>query len=95
MRAVIQKLDLNLPYCDAKSAQEILFVFRPPSKELLHVGDIIELDALALDASQEILNVSTGEKFAVKIYKNDVHDLRLPSGHGKSRFPSRERLLEK
>jgi hypothetical protein len=95
MRAVIQKLNLNLPYCDAKTAHDILFVFRPPTKELVHVGDIIELDAHTLDAPQEILNVSTGEKFAIEIHKNDVHDLRLPSGHGKSRFPSRERLLEK
>jgi hypothetical protein len=94
MRATIQKLNANLPYCDAKTAQDILFVFIPPSPDLLHLGDVIEFEPQYFDAPQVVLNVSTGKKFTVELHKNDVHDLRLPNGHGKSRFPSQERFLE-
>jgi hypothetical protein len=92
MRATIQKLNMSLPYCDARTAHDILFIFRPPTTGLLHVGDIIELDPDVLDAPQKALHVATGERFPIEIHKNDVHDLRLPSGHGTSRFPSPERL---
>jgi hypothetical protein len=94
MRATIQKLNLNLPYCDAKTAHDILFVFQPPATGLLHIGDAIELNPHILDAPQTALHVSTGEKFTIEIRKNNVHDLKLPSGHGSSRFPSPERLCE-
>lgn len=92
MRATIQKLNMGLPYCDARTANDILFVFRPPASGLLHVGDIIELDPHILDAPQTAFHMPTGENFSIEIHKHDVHDLRLPSGHGKSRFPTPERL---
>jgi hypothetical protein len=92
MRATIQKLDMSLPYCDAKTEHDILFVFRPPTSDLLHVGDVIELDPHVLDSPQPALHTPTGERFTITIYKQDVHDLRLPGGHGTSRFPKPERL---
>src|ERR1700690_2746834 len=92
MRATIQKLNMSLPYCDARTAHDILFVFRPPASGLLHVGDVIELDAHILDAPQTALHVPTGESFSIEIHKHDVHDLRLRSGQGTSRFPQQEGL---
>jgi hypothetical protein len=94
VRATIQKLNLSLPYCDARTANDILFVFQPPTTRLLHIGDVIEFDAHILDAPQKALHIPSGEKFTIEIHRNDVHDLRLPSGHGTSRFPSPERLCE-
>ena len=94
MRAVIQKLNWNLPYCDAKTAHDILFVFRPPTNGLLHVGDPIEINQNILDTEQTAMHIPTGEKFKIEIRKNDVHDLRLPCKHGSSRFPSPERFCE-
>ena len=92
MRATIQKLNMSLPYCDARTAHDILFVFWPPTSGLLHVGDVIELDPHVLDAPQTVLHIPTGESFVIVIHKNDVHDLRLPAGNGTSRFPTQERL---
>jgi hypothetical protein len=94
MRATIQKLNTSLPYCDAKTEHDILFVFTPPTSCLLQVGDVILLDPHVLDAPQAAVNVPTGEKFTITIHKQDVHDLRSPSGHGKSRFPKPERLYD-
>jgi hypothetical protein len=94
MRATIQKLNMSLPYCDARTDHDILFVFRPPASGLLHVGDAIELDPRILGAPQTALHVPSGERFSIEIHSNDVHDLRLPAAHGASRFPSPERLYD-
>lgn len=92
MRATIQKLNMRLPYCDARTAHDILFIFRPPASSLLHVGDVIEFDPHILDAPQTALHVPSGENFSIELHKHDVHDLRLSAGHGASRFPTPERL---
>ena len=84
MRATIQKLNMALPYCDARSESDILFVFRPP-RTGLHLGDIIEAD-------QTARNISTGEMFTIHLRERDIHDLQLPAVHGSSRFPSPERF---
>ena len=94
MRATVQKLNLTLPYCDAKTATDILVVFRPPASPLLHVGDVLDVDLLQLDTQQTIRNVSRGSSFSAVIHSHDIHDLRLPGGHGTSRLPSVERRLE-
>ena len=91
MRATIQKLNMALPYCDARSDNEILFVFRPPVTGL-HPGDVIEFDHHILEAPQMAQNISTGDTFTIHLREQDVHDLRLPAAHGSSRFPSPERF---
>lgn len=91
MRATIQKLNMTLPYCDARSASDILFVFRPPSAGL-HLGDVIEFDHTVLEESQTARNVTTGEAFLIHLRERDIHDLRLAAAHGSSRFPSPERF---
>jgi len=94
MQATIQKLNLSLPYCDAKTATDILVVFRPPTTPPLQLGDIIDVDLFQLDAEQMIYNVSRGFSFRAIIKSNDIHDLRMPGGHGTSRFPTVERRSE-
>ena len=91
MRATIQKLNMALPYCDARSDTDILFVFRPPATGL-NLGDAIEFDHGILEAEQIAQNISTGERFTIHLRERDIHDLRLPAAHGSSRFPSPERF---
>jgi hypothetical protein len=78
--------------CDAVTANEILFVFKLPAGDLLQVEDIIEFDAQVLEIPQMALHVQSGQKFPITLRRGDIHDLRLPGGHGTSRFPSPERL---
>ncbi len=93
MRATIQKLNMSLPYADAKSSSDILFVFRPPVSGL-HLGDVIEFDHQVLERPQTVRNLSTGGSFEAQFRERDIHDLRLPAAHGSSRFPSPERFNE-
>ena len=88
MRATIQKLNMTLPYCDARSDSGILFVFRPPASGL-HVGDVIEFDHTVIESPQAARNISTGQEFTIHLRERDIHDLRLPAAHGSSRFPSK------
>ena len=94
MHAIIQQLDENLPYCDAKTATDILVVFRPPASPALRLGDVLDVDLFQLDREQTIHNVSHGFSFPAVIKSNDIHDLRMPGGHGTSRFPSVARRSE-
>jgi hypothetical protein len=91
MRATIQKLNMTLPSCEARSDNDILFAFRPPAAGL-HVGDIIEFDHTTIEASQAARNITTGETFQLHLRERDIHDLRLPTEHGSSRFPTPERF---
>ncbi|MDL5048084.1 hypothetical protein QQ054_18880 [Oscillatoria amoena NRMC-F 0135] len=93
MHATIQKLNVTLSYCDARSASDILFVFRPPATGL-HLGDIIEFDHTIINASQAARNLTTGGTFPIHLRTRDIHDLRLPAAHGSSRFPSAARFNE-
>lgn len=91
MRATIQKLNMALPYCDARSDSDILFVFRPPATGL-HLGDIIEFDHTILETDQMARNITTAGTFQIHLRERNIHDLRLPAAHGSSRFPSLERF---
>jgi len=91
MRATIQTLNMTLPYCDARSDNDILFVFRPPATGL-HPGDVVEFDHTITEAFQTARNITTGEAFQILLRARDIHDLRLPVAHGSSRFPSSERF---
>ena len=50
MRATIQKLNMALPYCDARSDSDILFVFRPPATGL-HLSDVLEFDQTVIESA--------------------------------------------
>jgi hypothetical protein len=44
MKAVIQKLNVGLSYCDAETENDILVVFRLPADSHFHVGDVLDVD---------------------------------------------------
>jgi hypothetical protein len=94
MHANVQKLNPSLPYCDAKTATDILVVFHPPASPSLHIGDVLEVDLFRLDCEQTVHNVSRGFSFPAVVKSNNVHDLKMRGGHGTSRFPSVERRSE-
>ncbi len=79
MRATIQKLNITLPYCDARSDSDILFVFRPPTTGL-HLGDVVEFDHSIIEASQTARNVTTGETFEIHLREARYSRLAAASG---------------
>ena len=97
MQAKVQVINPNLTYSDrvyyeALTSDEILFVFSLPKPIFLKLNDVLEIDQFNLDKPQTIKNLTSGHDFQIVIKSNDVHDLRLPGGHGTSRFPAVERL---
>jgi len=94
MKATVIALNAALPTCSARTKSDILIVFRPPSGAQVDIDDILEFDLLALDQVQCVQNLTKRLDIAVEVRSHDIHDLRLPSGHGTSRFPSNERRKE-
>ena len=79
--------------CRVQLANDILVVFTEPADTPLALGDSLWFDNLRLDATVLVRNLTRRSTFEVYVASHDVHDLRLPSGHGTSRTPSLERLL--
>ena len=92
MLVTVQALIAEGTSCSARSENDILFVFPVPSGGALRLGHVIELDPLSLNEPQVARNLTTQQQFNIVLKDNNVHDLRLPSGHGTNRTPSRERL---
>jgi hypothetical protein len=88
MKATIIKLNFNLPTAQAVTANSIAVAFSPPGGVQLTLSDELEIDLERLDVEQDVINLTTGQTFVLKIPPNNVHDLNLPMAHGKSRFPS-------
>jgi hypothetical protein len=93
MKATVVKLNLHLPTAQAATSNDIAIEFHPPVDGSISLSDELELDLEVLDAEQGALNLTTGQRVRLNIKKHDVHDLRLPGGHGTSRFPSLARRL--
>ena len=74
-----------------RTTTDILIVFRPPVNAQVDIGDVLQVDLEALDQIQEAQNLTKNTRLAVELRSHDVHDLRLPSGHGAARFPTDER----
>jgi len=92
MLATVQALRVGGQSCEARSGNDILFVFPVPSGANLHLGDVIELNPFALNQPQIARNVTTEQSIQILLSDNNVHDLRLSSAHGTSRTPSSQRL---
>jgi hypothetical protein len=88
----VQSIRASGTFCEARSDNDILFVFPMPPGADIRLGHLLELDPTKINSSQTIRNVTTGQEFSVVLKDNDVHDLRLPMAHGSSRFPSKDRL---
>ena len=91
MKASVVKLNLYLPTCEARTRNDIIISFCPPVDGSIKLSDELELDLERLDIEQNVLNLRTGQTIRLKVEKQNVHDLRLPGGHGTSRFPALDR----
>jgi len=91
MIAKVVKLNKSLPVCEAATENDILVVFKPPTANSINLSDILDIDLDKLDISQTAKNLTQKDSIELFIKSNDVHDLRLPSGHGTSRFPDSKR----
>jgi hypothetical protein len=75
---------------EARTENQLLLVFQCPGGRELRLGDVLIFDALVPDQEVAVRSSGGGDSFAVRI--SDIHDLRLPAGHGSSRQPSPSRL---
>jgi hypothetical protein len=92
MKAIIKSRNAHGSY-SARTANEILLVFVVDGKEILKVGDEIEVDLPNLLAAQQIERSSDGLIMRIRINEMNIHDLDVPGKKRESlRTPSRERL---
>jgi hypothetical protein len=91
MVATVLKLTLNR-VCEARTANDILFVFPVPTGVILKPADRLDLGEPVLAGVLHVVNLTRGGAFESTIKENDVHDLRVPVRHGSSRTPTIERL---
>ena len=94
MKATVIKLNTSLPTCSARTKNDLLVVFRPPANALIDLDDVLDFDLQTLDQVQSVENLTKRQRIDLEVRSNDLHDLRLPSSHGTSRFPSDERRNE-
>ena len=94
MRAVITSFNLALGSYQARTDNEIAIVFSIADGTRLKLNDELDVNLPSLVCSQELVCKRTGQVVAVKLRDIDLHDLRLPSGHGTTRIPSEGRLSE-
>jgi hypothetical protein len=91
MKATVVKLNLYLPSCEARTRNEIIIAFRPPVDGPIRLSDELEFDLERIDAEQDVINFRTGQTIRLKVERQNVHDVKLPGGHGTSRFPALDR----
>lgn len=92
MRAVISSFNLSLNNWQARTDSDIALSFCILDGTRLRLNEELEVDLPNLLASQKLVRRSTGASIAVRLRDIDLHDLRLPSGHGSARTPSSARL---
>ena len=71
----------------AAARNGVAIAFSEPSEIVLHLSDVIDVDLEQIGVDQRVVNLTTGQAFTLNIPENDVHDMRLPGGHGSKRFP--------
>jgi hypothetical protein len=94
VRAVITSFNLALGSYQARTDNEIAIAFSIADGSRLKLNDELDVNLSSLVRSQELFCKRTGQVVAVKLRDIDLHDLRLPSGHGTTRIPSESRLSE-
>ena len=92
MRAIVIRFNRGIGNCQARTDNDIAIAFAIRDGTVLKLGDVLEVDLQGVVARQRLLRASDGKVIAGKLGAQDLHDLRLPSGHGTDRSPSPERL---
>ena len=92
MRAIVSSFNLSLNNWQARTDNDIAVSFSILDGTRLKLNEELEVDLPTLLATQSLVRKSTGASVAVRLREYDLHDLRLPSGHGTSRTPTAARL---
>jgi hypothetical protein len=88
MKAEIVRFTGDGRVCEARTENRLLVVFTCPVRPTLQVGDTLVFGELAIDRDIAVRDPQ-GTEFMIRA---EIHDLRLPIGHGTSRTPSEARL---
>lgn len=92
MRAIITSFNRGIGNYKACTDNDIALSFSIRDGQHLALHEHVEVDLPNLVALQSIVRVSDGRSVSIKLGAHDIHDLRLPSGHGTNRSPSPARL---
>ena len=94
MRAIVSSFNLSLNAWQARTDNDIALAFSILDGTRLKLNEELEVDLPKLLTTQTLVRASTGAAVAIRMRENDLHDLRLPSGHGTSRTPTIARLSD-
>ena len=94
MRAVVTSFNRSLNNWQVRTESDIAVSFSIEDGSTLRLNEELEVDLPRVVELQEMVRVTTGQILRVRLRAHDLHDLRLPSGHGTNRQPSAERLNE-
>jgi hypothetical protein len=92
MKATVSSFNLSLNSWQARTSNDIALAFSIEDGTRLQLNEVLEVDLLNLLSTQTVTSVNSGRVIKIRIRDIDLHDLRLPSGHGTSRVPTVERL---
>ena len=93
MRATISSFNRTLNSWQARTDNDIALAFSILDGTLLTLNEELEVNLSTLLTTQSLVRASTGASVAIQLREIDLHDLRLPSGHGTAqRTPSAARL---
>jgi hypothetical protein len=81
--------------CEVVFPNAIAVAFVPPSGWTCRLNDRIRFTGLLDDEGRpvHVQNVSQGWSADTLVPHNDIHDLRIPIGHGVPRTPTKARLF--
>ena len=92
VRAVVTSFNHSINNYQARTDNEIGISFALDDETTLRLNEVLEVDLPTLLQTQSVRVARTGQVVRVRLWDIDIHDLRLPSGHGSSRTPSHERM---
>ena len=92
MKAVVSSFNRTINNYQARTDNDIAISFAIEDTTTLRLNEVLEVDLPSLLQTQSVRVARTGQVVRVRLRDIDIHDLRLPSGHGKSRTPSPERM---
>lgn len=92
MRAIITSFNRSIGNCQARTDNDIAVAFSITDGTTFRLNEEVEIDLPNVVRLRSLTRLSDGKTVRIRLHEFDLHDLRLPSGHGTSRTPSPERL---
>jgi hypothetical protein len=94
MRAIVSSFNLSSNNWHARTDNDIALSFSILDGSRLQLNEELDVMLPTLLLTQTLLRRTTGSLVSIRLRANDMHDLRLPSGHGISRSPNEARLSD-